>query len=67
MLILGGVLLVELRLTGTFPWLFVCLGALSLVVQVVTYRARAAASKVRLVTPRRVPSIVDGRIVLEDR
>jgi hypothetical protein len=66
-LVLVGMLLVELRLTGAFLWLFLGLGALSLFVQIISFSVHRAPSGARFVPPQRVPSIIDGRVVLEDR
>jgi hypothetical protein len=66
-LILAGMLLVELHLTGAFLWVFIGVGAVSLSIQMLTWYARTASLRTRPVRPQRVPSIIDGKIILEDR
>ena len=66
-LILVGMLLVEVHLTGTFLWVFIGIGAVSLSIQMVTWYARTVSLRARPVLPQRVPSIINGKIILEDR
>ena len=66
-LVLIGTLVVELRLTGAFFWIFLGMGAAFLAIQVVALTVQIVTYRVRVRPPQRVPSIVDGRIVVEQR
>lgn len=66
-LILAGMLLVELRLTGAFFWIFLGVGAASLCVQIAVFCSQIASLRLEHAPPQKVPSIIDGRIVMEDR
>jgi hypothetical protein len=63
LLVLGGVFLVELRLTGAFFWSFVCIGALSLFVQLLAPFLRNVSLRRRTAPPQPVPSLIDSRPV----
>ena len=65
LLILLGMLLVELRLTGAFFWMFLAVGALSLAIQIVSFVIQIISFQAKSAPPQSVPSIIDGRIVME--
>ncbi len=67
LLVLVGMLLVELRLTGAFFWVFVGIGALSLIVQLLSFAVQIVSFRRTCAPPLSVPSIIDGRIVREER
>ena len=67
LLVLVGMVIVELRLTGAFFWVFVAVGALSLVIQIVSFVVQIVSFRAENVPPQSVPSIIDGRVVLENR
>ncbi len=67
LLILVGMLLVELRLTGAFFWMFLSVGTLSLVIQIASFVIQIVSFQAKNAPPQSVPSIIDGRIVMEGR
>ena len=67
LLALVGMLLVEIRLTGAFFWVFVGVGALSLAIQIVSFLIQIVSFQAENAPPQSVPSIIDGRIVVEKR
>ncbi|MGA3145973.1 MAG: hypothetical protein ABSF33_00700 [Acidimicrobiales bacterium] len=67
LLVLVGMLLVEVRLTGAFFWVFVAVGALSLVIQIMSFVIQIVSFQAKNAPPQSVPSIIGGRIVMEER
>ena len=66
-LVLVGMLLVELRLTGAFFWVFLAMGALSLAVQIGSFVKQIVTFQAENIPPQSVPSIIDGVIVTGNR
>jgi hypothetical protein len=67
LLVLVGMFMVELRVTGAFFWVFFGLGALSLAIQMVSFAFQMASFRQSSPPPQPVPSLVDGRIVTESQ
>jgi hypothetical protein len=67
LVVLVGMLLVELRWTAEFFWVFVGVGALSLAVQIVAILVQVVVFRIRSAPPQPVPSLIDGRIIREVR
>ncbi len=65
LLVLAGMLMVELRMTGAFFWVFFGLGALSLAIQMLSFAFQMVSYRHNTAPPQAVPSIIDGRIVME--